>query len=96
MQRILRLPEVMARTGFSSMTLWRREHKNPPTFPRRVRLGPNSVGWVAEEIDAWIEARIVERDARHQEQRATPAAPSSDPADTQRLRRVGPPGEKIS
>ncbi len=31
-------------------------------FPKPVRLGKNSVGFVEEEIDAWIKARITERD----------------------------------
>jgi predicted DNA-binding transcriptional regulator AlpA len=26
-------------------------------FPRRRRLGQNSVAWVAEEVDDWIKAR---------------------------------------
>jgi prophage regulatory protein len=60
--RILRQREVLARTGYSAMTLWRRERAG--TFPHRVKLGPNSVGWVSTEIEAWIEARVAERDAR--------------------------------
>ena len=59
--RILRLPAVMARTGYSAMTLWRKERDG--TFPRRVKLGPNSVGWIESEIERWIESRIAERDA---------------------------------
>lgn len=33
-------------------------------FPRRVRLGAGRVGWIEEEIDAWIESRIAERDVQ--------------------------------
>ena len=33
-------------------------------FPRRVKLGAGRVGWVEEEIDAWIESRIAERDGQ--------------------------------
>ena len=34
----------------------------PMLLPRlRVKLGPNSVGWIAEEIDEWIAARVAER-----------------------------------
>jgi prophage regulatory protein len=32
-------------------------------FPKRVRLGTGRVGWVEQEIDAWITTRIAERDA---------------------------------
>jgi len=30
-------------------------------FPKRVSLGPGRVGWSASEVEAWIEARKVER-----------------------------------
>jgi hypothetical protein len=53
------------------MTLWRRERQNPPTFPRRIKLGPNSVGWLAEEIDEWIEDRVAARDAQQGQQSVT-------------------------
>ena len=59
--RILRQPEVVARVGLCPMTLWRREKAG--TFPRRVKLGPNSVGWLETEVDEWIKRRIAERDA---------------------------------
>jgi prophage regulatory protein len=31
-------------------------------FPKRIRLGPNSVAWFEHEIDAWLEARAAERE----------------------------------
>jgi prophage regulatory protein len=27
-------------------------------FPKRVRIGPNRVGWVRTEVEAWINARM--------------------------------------
>jgi prophage regulatory protein len=30
-------------------------------FPKRVQLGACRVAWVAEEVEAWIEARIANR-----------------------------------
>ena len=30
-------------------------------FPKHVNLGPQSIGWLEEEIDAWIAARAAER-----------------------------------
>lgn len=59
--RILREAEVQAKTGRSRAQRWRDENANPPTFPKRVRLGPNAVGWLQSEIDAWIAARAAER-----------------------------------
>lgn len=32
-------------------------------FPKRVRLGANRVGWLASEIEEWIEEKILERGA---------------------------------
>ncbi|MDB5581004.1 MAG: transcriptional regulator [Bradyrhizobium sp.] len=31
-------------------------------FPKRVQLGPARVGWVDEEVQGWLTARIAERD----------------------------------
>lgn len=31
-------------------------------FPKRVRLGQGRVGWVKDEVEAWVRARIAERD----------------------------------
>lgn len=59
--RVLRQREVMARTGYSAMTLWRKQRDG--SFPRRIKLGNNSIGWLEEEIDDWIRARVAERDA---------------------------------
>jgi prophage regulatory protein len=54
---IIRLPAVLAKTGLSPSTIWRYEKAG--TFPRRRQLGPNSVGWVVDEVDAWVERRRV-------------------------------------
>jgi prophage regulatory protein len=34
-------------------------------FPKRVRLGANRVGWVEEEVLAWLQQRIDARDQQH-------------------------------
>ena len=31
-------------------------------FPRRIKLGPNRIGWLLSEIQAWILERKQERD----------------------------------
>jgi prophage regulatory protein len=31
-------------------------------FPKKVRLGANSVGWFEHELDEWLAARAAERD----------------------------------
>ncbi len=52
---MLRPPEVMARTGLSRTTIWRRVRAG--TFPAPTELGQNSIGWPASEISAWLENR---------------------------------------
>ena len=56
-ERIMRLPEVMLRTGLSRSSIYSRED-----FPKPVKLGRNMAGWVEREVDAWVDARIKERD----------------------------------
>lgn len=58
---LLRRPDVERRTGLSRSTIYARMAAG--TFPRAVSLG-RAVAWVAEEIDAWIEARINEREPK--------------------------------
>ena len=53
--KILRKPGVLAKTGLSYPTIWR--YIQAGTFPQQIELGPNSVGWIEEEIDAWIKSR---------------------------------------
>ena len=53
--KMLRAPEVMARTGLSRTTIWRKVRAG--TFPPPIELGVNSVGWPAAEIAAWLESR---------------------------------------
>jgi predicted DNA-binding transcriptional regulator AlpA len=49
--KILRKPAVLAKTGLSYPTIYRKMQAGD--FPQPVQLGPNSVGWIEEEIDAW-------------------------------------------
>jgi prophage regulatory protein len=54
--RILRLPDVKARTGLSRSTIYLRLAQGQ--FPRPVSLGARSIGFVESEVDAWIAERI--------------------------------------
>ncbi len=53
-QRIMRKPEVLNISGFRHPTIWRMEKEG--TFPKRVKLGGNSCGWLETEIRAWLES----------------------------------------
>ncbi len=52
---MLRAPAVMARTGLSRTTIWRRVRAG--TFPAPLVLGQNSIGWPAQIITDWLESR---------------------------------------
>lgn len=60
---ILRLKQVMERTGISRSTIYDRMSPNSPrhdpSFPKQVSLGGDAVGWVDTEIDAWVQSRII-------------------------------------
>ena len=53
---ILRLPDVMRRTGKSRSTVY--AECTAGLFPRPVRLGLRAVGWPAHEVDQINTARI--------------------------------------
>jgi prophage regulatory protein len=52
--RLLRLDEVLHATGIGRNTVYRRIKEG--TFPKQVRIGPNSVGWRQSEISQWMNA----------------------------------------
>jgi len=57
--QIIRLKEVIMRTGISRSSVYAYMKDN--RFPKSVKLGKHASGWVAEEIDNWIEERIRQR-----------------------------------
>jgi prophage regulatory protein len=59
-RRVLRLPEVLQRTAKRRTSLLQAVRRGD--FPRPIRLGPRAIGFVESEIEAWIDARMAERD----------------------------------
>ena len=53
---ILRLKHVRLRTGLSRSTIYQRIKDGE--FPMQVSLGPRAVGWLAADIEAWIEKHV--------------------------------------
>ncbi len=43
----------------TTLSRWIRDN----SFPPGVLLGPNTRAWPADQVDAWLEARAVEREA---------------------------------
>ncbi|MGC9982168.1 MAG: AlpA family transcriptional regulator [Polyangia bacterium] len=56
--RLLRRRQVESLTGLKRSTIYQRLAEG--TFPKQIRLGPRSVGWLASEVEAWVQARIAE------------------------------------
>lgn len=58
---ILRLKQVLQRTGLSRSTIYDKMKKSSPrfdpTFPSSVSLGTGSVGWIESEVNLWLESR---------------------------------------
>ena len=59
-KKLVRLPEVMNRTGLSRSMVYQLMAREE--FPRQVKLSLRMAGWVESEIDHWIERRIALRD----------------------------------
>lgn len=58
--RILDISNCIERTGLARRTIY--EAMSDGRFPRPVQLTSRRVGWVEAEVEAWLAARIAERD----------------------------------
>lgn len=54
-EQILRLPQVVAKTGMSRS--WIYQAVADGNFPGPVALGARAVGWERSSVDAWIASR---------------------------------------
>jgi prophage regulatory protein len=57
-ETLLRLPAVVARVGLKKSAIYEMFNRNPPEFPRPMRLSRRAVCWPASKIDQWIAERI--------------------------------------
>lgn len=53
--RLLRFPEVSERVGLKRSAIYKRIAAGE--FPKGVQLGPRTLAWPSNEIDAWIKER---------------------------------------
>lgn len=58
--RVLRIKDVIHRTGLSRSTLYALM-KNDPAFPKRVSLSARTTGVIEHQLDAWIALRANSR-----------------------------------
>ncbi|MEO8314974.1 MAG: AlpA family phage regulatory protein [Pseudomonadota bacterium] len=54
-EAVLRLPQVRQITGLGRSSIYAMEASR--NFPRRLKLGPRSVGWLESEVLAWVLTR---------------------------------------
>ena len=69
-KRLIRLPEVMNRTGYGRTSIYRKMEDG--LFPRCVKLGGpledtnafdcRAIAWIEDEVEQWMESMIEERD----------------------------------
>lgn len=60
--RILRFPDAVTKTGLSKSSIYERIRNGE--FPAPVPLGPRAVGFVAHEVDDWLE-QLIRRSRKH-------------------------------
>lgn len=55
-RRIMRLPDVIATTGFGRSYIYELMKKGK--FPQARRIGERAVGWSSHEIEQWVKERL--------------------------------------
>ena len=49
--------EMMRRTGYCRVQLWRKARDPEDDFPAPLQLGANKIGWIEDEVHAWEKSR---------------------------------------
>ncbi|MEC7369603.1 MAG: AlpA family transcriptional regulator [Pseudomonadota bacterium] len=52
---ILRLPQVIAATGLSRSTIYKKVSES--SFPRPFKLGERAIGWRQSDVEDWLASR---------------------------------------
>jgi len=55
-RRFLRLPELMQTVGYRRSQIYLKVKKGE--FPAPISLGARAVGWLAQDVEQWIESRL--------------------------------------
>jgi prophage regulatory protein len=57
---------ILSKRQLKELVLYSPQHiarlEKSGTFPKRVTLGPNRVGWIEREVLDWLEERILRRE----------------------------------
>lgn len=65
--RFMRIDEVISITGLGRNTIYTRMREG--TFPRQVRLGPNSVAWLQSDISKWMTSLVTSSSSQSEVER---------------------------
>jgi prophage regulatory protein len=86
MSNVLRIAGVIASTGLSRVSIWRKVREGQ--FPAPIELGSNSIGWIEPEVVEWQASRPRRR---YGASAPEPAAPNStvETAEKEAAPRVG-------
>ena len=57
-QSLIRMPEVMRRTGYGKAWIYRLVSES--RFPVPIKIGARAIAFVESEVDEWINQRIAE------------------------------------
>ncbi|RFC35300.1 MAG: transcriptional regulator, AlpA family [Candidatus Nitrotoga sp. SPKER] len=57
-ERLIRLPEVEHLVGLRKSSIYEMMGRNPPAFPRPLKLSRRAVCWNLLAIETWIQERI--------------------------------------
>lgn len=61
LNKVLRLKRLKEKTGISGSSIYNkinpRSKYYDETFPKPIRLGLGTVGWLEFEVDAWLDSR---------------------------------------
>jgi prophage regulatory protein len=60
-RRTIRIRMVSEKTGLAVSSIWRLAREGQ--FPAPFRLSPGCTAWFEHEIDAWLDAKSLKRDA---------------------------------
>lgn len=58
--------KILSKKALKELVLYSPQHiarlEKAGSFPKRVTLGPNRVGWVEQEVLDWLEERLLARE----------------------------------
>lgn len=63
---VLKLPQVIARTGLSRSTIYRKAGNGQDAFPKPIKTAARASGWLETEIDAYLSAQVAQSRAEAQ------------------------------